>query len=812
MTLRQKTMLVIGIAIFLLSVVLFFSARTILLGGVAHVETRGAEVNLSRALNAVRAETVSLTSAAEEWSVSEETALFAAGLNQEFIRKNMTPAAFLSQQLDLAVFFSPTREMVYGVRFDPASRTLAPLPEAVRDRLLSESSLFAGGAAPVQGLLDMQDTPLLVAASPIIGAERDPAVRGVLILGRYVNARLLDKLAENSRLSMRILFAGDAGLPADFARATQNLTPDRPAWIAPLDENTIAAYAMLASLGGPPGFILRIDEPRDIFLQGRKTVQYFSFLLIALGLLFAIANLFLLEKTVLSRLSSLSRQVSSVAETTSPSSRVTVSGHDELSRLADSINGMLRSLESAQDELRESEAATRALLEGLPDLLLRLDRQGTVLDFKTSHARLVATPPKLLVGNTIADAFPAAFAEKIAAALEEAFTSRSPRLFEQELVVNNRTQNQEVRITPLNEREAIAILRDFTERRQLERSLQFFSFRDSQTGLFNRAYWEDKLAAAASQSDAAAGIILCEIDELRWIRDSLGQEHANSLLAAAAAALRASLPLDCVIARIGMERFGVLLLDTSEAELKRTERKIRQEAERSGETEVQLHFSLSLGSAVGIPLEVGIQELLKTAQSRLHKETLTHSKASRDKLFRSLQAALETRDFVTHQHAARLWALGRSLAKTAGLPDRRLRDFKLLTQFHDIGKVGLPDEMIFKQGPLTFDEMKQMKMHVEIGHRIAQSIPELSSIADLLLKHHEWWDGRGYPLGLRGEEIPLECRIFSIVDAFDAMTNDRPGRKAFTAKEAAAELRKCAGSQFDPDLVKRFLQLLGEEP
>ena len=141
-----------------------------------------------------------------------------------------------------------------------------------------------------------------------------------------------------------------------------------------------------------------------------------------------------------------------------------------------------------------------------------------------------------------------------------------------------------------------------------------------------------------------------------------------------------------------------------------------------------------------------------------------------------------------------------------------MRDFKLLTQFHDIGKVGVPDELIFKQGRFTPDEMKQMKLHVEIGHRIAQSIPELYSIADLLLKHHEWWNGEGYPLGLRDEEIPLECRIFSIVDAYDAMTNARPDRKALSANEVAAELRRCAGSQFDPHLVMKFLVIIGEEP
>jgi HD-GYP domain-containing protein (c-di-GMP phosphodiesterase class II) len=101
-----------------------------------------------------------------------------------------------------------------------------------------------------------------------------------------------------------------------------------------------------------------------------------------------------------------------------------------------------------------------------------------------------------------------------------------------------------------------------------------------------------------------------------------------------------------------------------------------------------------------------------------------------------------------------------------------------------------------------------MKRHSEIGHRIAQSVPDLSPIADRILKHHEWWNGEGYPLGLKGEEIPLECRILSIADAYDAMTSDRPYRKAMTHEDALLELYRFKGSQFDPVLVDRFIDLM----
>ena len=109
-----------------------------------------------------------------------------------------------------------------------------------------------------------------------------------------------------------------------------------------------------------------------------------------------------------------------------------------------------------------------------------------------------------------------------------------------------------------------------------------------------------------------------------------------------------------------------------------------------------------------------------------------------------------------------------------------------------------------KPGLLNADEMAEMQKHCEIGHRISLALPELEAISEWILKHHEWWNGAGYPLGIAGAKIPLECRILAIVDAYDAMTNDRPYRPAMSHQAAITELIHCAGTQFDPELVRLF--------
>lgn len=153
----------------------------------------------------------------------------------------------------------------------------------------------------------------------------------------------------------------------------------------------------------------------------------------------------------------------------------------------------------------------------------------------------------------------------------------------------------------------------------------------------------------------------------------------------------------------------------------------------------------------------------------------------------------------------------RKIGKRLGLPARQLGDLKLLAKVHDIGKVGIPDSILFKQDALNEEEQEIMKKHSEKGYRIALAFSDLSGIADLILKHHERWDGKGYPLGIKEEEIPIECRILAIVDAFDSMANDCPYRKAMSKEEALEEVKNNAGSQFDPELVEVFVSIVEEE-
>jgi len=143
-----------------------------------------------------------------------------------------------------------------------------------------------------------------------------------------------------------------------------------------------------------------------------------------------------------------------------------------------------------------------------------------------------------------------------------------------------------------------------------------------------------------------------------------------------------------------------------------------------------------------------------------------------------------------------------------GIEDPKfLNDLKIGALLHDIGKVGVPDRILRKKGPLTVDEMKAMRAHTVFGHKIISSVEFLKGAAEIVLYHHERWDGKGYPFGRKGESIPLGARIFAVADAFDAMIFDRRYRKALSIREAIEELKRGKGTQFDPNVVEAFLRI-----
>jgi diguanylate cyclase (GGDEF)-like protein/PAS domain S-box-containing protein len=336
------------------------------------------------------------------------------------------------------------------------------------------------------------------------------------------------------------------------------------------------------------------------------------------------------------------------------------------------------------------------------------------------------------------------------------------------------------------------------------KKLEYLSFHDPLTGLYNRLFFEQEMQRLENRTDESVGIILSDIDGLKLINDTFGHVTGDKLILTGGQTIERVVGSLGIAARVGGDEIAVLLKGIKEGQIQDIYRKIKSEAVVFKEGNIDISLSLSVGYAYSEGA-VDIRNLFKEADDNMYREKLFKSNSIRSAIIRTLTETLQARDYITEGHAKRLQDTVNAMGKTMKLPESSLRDLQLFAQFHDIGKVGIPDRILFKSGPLTLEEKKEMQRHSEIGYRIAVSSPELLPIADWILKHHEWWDGSGYPIGLKMEKIPLACRILAIADAYDAMTSDRPYSLAMSEEKAVSELLNGAGTQFDPTLVQVFL-------
>jgi diguanylate cyclase (GGDEF)-like protein/PAS domain S-box-containing protein len=367
--------------------------------------------------------------------------------------------------------------------------------------------------------------------------------------------------------------------------------------------------------------------------------------------------------------------------------------------------------------------------------------------------------------------------------------------------------------------EAILLgIEDITERRRMETALQeskarfeYKSFHDGLTGLYNRNYFSEQMSHIGQNITRSAplSIICIDIDGLKITNDTLGHKFGDDLLMAAAKIISACFRDVDVVARTGGDEFCAVLPGVNQKAVLAKKVKIAKlvSAYNREDPPVPMNMSVGVATSKGIQGET-IYDIYHRADENMYQYKLIQAKSQKSKVIDMLLTALSERDFVAQGHAERLTKMAELMARRMRLSDDTRKNLVLLAKVHDIGKVGIPDKILFKPRKLTAEEYRKMKEHAEIGYNLASRSRELFHVAYLVRHHHEYWDGSGYGAGLKGDAIPLECRIFSIMDAYDAMTNTRPYHKGISKKQAIRELKRCSGTQFDPKLVDEFIKFI----
>ena len=464
----------------------------------------------------------------------------------------------------------------------------------------------------------------------------------------------------------------------------------------------------------------------------------------------------------------------------------------------------------AEYALKESEHKYSSYIENAPDGILVINENGQIIEVNQAASAISGYSKEEFLRLSIKDIIAEESIEASLGAFKKLNETGSLNIEMQYRHKNGSVRWGSIDAVKLSESRSLSFFSDITDKKKAEGDLFYASSHDYLTGLYNRRYFDAELEHYNVAGELPLSLIIGDINGLRLINDAFGRAEGDKIIIETARLLDGCCRGTDVLAKTGGDEFSILLPKTDSktayeillgimAAASEYNRKLSSEA---------FHINISLGFGTKITVEEDFSQVVKTAEAYLAQRKLLEKKSSHSMIISSIKATMLEKSHETEAHAERMVVLSRNIGKTLDLSQIELDHLELLATLHDLGKVGIADQILNKPGKLTADEWVEMKKHPEIGYRIASSTPELSPIAEYILCHHERWDGKGYPQGLAGKDIPLISRILAVVDAYDAMTQDRPYRKAMSHADAILEIRNNTGTQFDPDIALIFLDSL----
>ena len=350
----------------------------------------------------------------------------------------------------------------------------------------------------------------------------------------------------------------------------------------------------------------------------------------------------------------------------------------------------------------------------------------------------------------------------------------------------------------------LLLTKEVNLRIEREKEITYLGNHDFLTGLYNRRFFEDELKRLDTERNLPLTIIMGDVNGLKLINDSFGHAEGDELLLKVSHVLKTTFRADDIIARVGGDEFMFLLPQTTaiEAELLIERLKKALSEEKAGNTEL----SISFGFEVKTNLEQNTSDILKEAENKMYRQKIYESASMRSNTIEMILNALYEKNPREMLHSRRVSEICEAIAIKIRLSRDEIKRIKITGLMHDIGKIGIDEKILNSDHRLSPSEWEEIKKHPDISFRILSASNEFSGIAEDVLQHHERWDGKGYPKGLKGKEISLNARIIAIADTYDAMISDRAYRKAYSKEEAIQEIKRCSGTQFDPSLVKAFVE------
>jgi PAS domain S-box-containing protein len=462
------------------------------------LEERNSRENVERVESALAREISALDTFLHDWSAWDDTYDFVEDRNDAYVEANLLNDTFINAQLNLMVFVNSSGDFVFAEAFDLQNETEIQFPQGFTQSLSINDTLwrFAEAEGHVDGIVVLQEGPMLIASRPITTSRGEGPIRGALIMGRNLDSEEIGRLSEREHLPLIVQRFDAPQLPPDFQEARSSLSDQKPILVRPLNPDLVAGYALLKDIYGNPSLVLRVDLPRDIFKQGMATTSFLMFAILGVGLVFCVVFVLGLERMVLSRLAQLSTAFKNIGRSGDLSMRVQVKGKDELSELSGEINRTLSALEDSRlelrrysehlkelveektEDLRKSEEKIRSIFVASPDAIIATDLNGNIVECNERTLKLHGYSSKEeLVGKSSLELIAEKDHQKAVENIKRTLEQGSMRNAEYTFVAKDRREfPAEISASVVhdasgNPRGFVAVFKDISERKKMEQLL-----------------------------------------------------------------------------------------------------------------------------------------------------------------------------------------------------------------------------------------------------------------------------------------------------------------------------------------------------
>lgn len=561
--------------------------------------------------------------------------------------------------------------------------------------------------------------------------------------------------------------------------------------------------------------LIKLNKARGLFLGGMRQINrfilsYIGIMILIMGVVFA-----LLGKYISKPFTKLIGDVKAVDLATNEFEKLDVHGKDEFAFLRTSINSMLSRIEAEQCKVRENREQLYAILTSVGEGVIAVDKDKKINFMNEVAEQLTGWENEKAIGESLEKVFKVINGytrEKIDIYLKNSLETQIDFDMDSNRILISRDGSKreiEDTVAPIKDKYGhikgmVLVFKDCSEKNEKRREIEFLSYHDQLTGLHNRRYFEKQLRLSNNKKNLPLTIVFGDVNGLKTINDAFGHKYGDMLLKQVSQVFNEEFREGDIIARTGGDEFIILLPKTQKSEAEEIVDRVKEKLKEKAI--MNIITSVSFGIDTKNEEDIDVWNVLRNAEDYMYERKILHSSSKRSEVIRAILNALYLKTPREDAHSKRVSIICESIGQEYKLPEDEVKELKLAGELHDIGKIAVDEVVLDKPGKLTNEEWEQIQRHPETGYRLLATSSQYYSIAEYVLAHHEKWNGTGYPRKLKGEEIPWKARIICIADAFDAMTCERPYRKPLTEEEAIEEIKKGAGSQFDPDIAKVFVE------